>query len=134
MYVSSLSSICKLISSSNIPLMPVLNQKTLSLSTVWTSLQCIPTLKNIRGQTHHIIVVDHHQLYIFGLSLDGGLADEPFGPPQASCLMLLLLRPGLVWRVALYWSDFLLVVLDTVCAEERSRAQRTLVSQTTKKK
>lgn len=114
--------------------MSELNEETLSASTVWTSHQCIPTLKNIRPQTHHFIVVDHHQLYIFGLSLDGGLADEPLGPPQAPGLLLLLLCPGLVRCVALSWSDFLLAVLDTVCTQERIIAQRQLVYHTRKKR
>lgn len=91
----------------------------------------LPNPKNISAQTHHIIVVDYHQLYVFGLSLDGGLADEPLGPSQAPRLLLRLLQyPGLVRRVALPWSDFFLAVLHTVCTEERRRARRQLVYRT----
>lgn len=42
-------------------------------------------------QTHHVVVVDDHQLDVFGLGLDGGFANKPLGASQSSRNLLLLL-------------------------------------------
>lgn len=72
--------------------------------------------------THHFVVVDHHQLNIFGLRLDRGLTNESLGSPQPPRHLLLphLVRPVLITVTS---SAFPLAVLCTVWTHREAELQ-----------
>lgn len=72
--------------------------------------------------THHFVVVDHHQLNIFGLGLDRGLANKPLGSPQPPRHLLLphLVRSAFITITS---SAFPLTVLCTVWRHKQAELQ-----------